>query len=106
MRIPYCSADHILIPHILEIFEKLYNRRLLIRLIGIRFSHIVNGHYQINLFDDNETALNLYNALDKIREKYGDRTVMRAAGMEAKTIGRMLNPFNGLPPVVLAHRKQ
>lgn len=106
MRIPYCSADHILIPHILELFEKLYNRRLLIRLIGIRFSHIVNGHYQINLFDDNETAINLYTALDKIREKYGDRTVMRAAGMEAKTIGRMLNPFNGLPPVVLAHRKQ
>ncbi len=106
MRISYCSADHILIPHILEIFEKLYNRRLLIRLIGIKFSHIVNGHYQINLFDDNETSMNLYKALDKIREKYGDRTVMRAAGMESKTIGRMLNPFNGLPPVVLAHRKQ
>ncbi|WOI22137.1 DNA polymerase IV [Nonlabens ulvanivorans] len=106
MRIPYCSADHILIPHIIEIFEKLYNRRLLIRLIGIKFSHIVNGHYQINLFDDNETSMNLYKALDKIREKYGDRTVMRAAGMESRTIGRMLNPFNGLPPVVLAHRKQ
>ncbi|WP_124979320.1 DNA polymerase IV [Nonlabens xiamenensis] len=106
IRIPYCSADHILIPKILEIFERLYNRRLLIRLIGIRFSHIVGGHYQINLFDDNEKDLNLYNALDRIREKYGDRMVVRAAGMEAKTIGRMLNPFNGLPPVVLAHRKQ
>lgn len=106
MRIPYCSADHILIPHILDIFKKLYNRRLLIRLIGIKFSNIVNGHYQINLFEDNETALNLYAALDKIREKYGDRTVMRAAGMEAKTVGRMVNPFNGLPPIVLAHRKQ
>lgn len=106
LRIPYCSADHILIPKMLELFKQLYNRRLLIRLIGIRFSHIVNGHYQINLFDDNETALNLYNAMDKIREKYGDRTVMRAAGMEARTIGRIINPFNGLPPVVLAHRKQ
>ena len=106
LRIPFCSADHILIPKILELFKRLYNRRLLVRLIGIRFSHLVNGHYQINLFDDNETAINLYNALDNIREKYGDRTVIKASGMEARTIGRMINPFNGLPPVVLAHRKQ
>ncbi len=106
LRIPFCSADHILIPKILDLFDRLYNRRLLVRLIGIRFSHLVSGHYQINLFEDDESALNLYNALDKIREKYGDRKVIRAAGMEARTIGRMNNPFNGLPPVVLAHRKQ
>lgn len=105
-RISYCSADHILIPKILDIFQKLYNRRLLVRLIGIRFSHLAGGNYQINLFDDNETAINLYKTLDHIREKYGDRTVVKASGMDAKTIGRMVNPFNGLPPVVLAHRKQ
>ena len=39
MRIPYTSADHILIPKILDLFKNLYNRRLLVRLIGIRFSH-------------------------------------------------------------------
>ncbi|MBT8299847.1 MAG: DNA polymerase IV, partial [Maribacter sp.] len=43
MRIPYTSADHILIPKILELFKALYNRRLLVRLIGIRFSHLVSG---------------------------------------------------------------
>jgi len=106
LRIPYCSADHILIPKILELFEQLYNRRLLVRLIGVRFSYLVNGHYQINLFEDPTTTVNLYNAMDMLRERYGDRSVMRASGMEAKTIGRMMNPFNGLPPVVLAHRKQ
>ncbi|MGB5983501.1 MAG: DNA polymerase IV [Nonlabens sp.] len=105
-RIAFCSADHILIPKILDLFKKLYNRRLLVRLIGIRFSHLVSGNYQINLFDDNETAINLYEALDNIREKYGDRKVVKASGMEARTIGRMINPFNGQPPVVLAHRKQ
>lgn len=105
-RIAFCSADHILIPKILDIFTQLYNRRLLVRLIGIRFSHLVSGNYQINLFDDNENAINLYNALDRIREKHGDRKVIKASGMEARTIGRMINPFNGLPPVVLAHRKQ
>lgn len=106
LNIPFCSADHILIPQILELFDKLYNRRLLVRLIGVKFSHIVSGNYQINLFDDTETTLGLYNAMDKLRERYGDRSVIRASGLEAKTIGRMMNPFNGLPPVVLAHRKQ
>ncbi|SIQ15050.1 DNA polymerase IV [Maribacter ulvicola] len=105
MRIPYTSADHILIPKILDLFKNLYNRRLLVRLIGIRFTHLVSGNYQINLFDDTEEILSLYNAMDNIRKRYGDKSVLRASGMGAKTIGRMHNPFNGLPPVVLAHRK-
>lgn len=105
LRIPYTSADHILIPKILELFKTLYNRRLLVRLVGIRFSHLVTGNYQINLFDDTEEILSLYNAMDMIRKRYGDKSVLRASGMGAKTIGRMHNPFNGLPPVVLAHRK-
>nr|WP_282100262.1 DNA polymerase IV [Aquimarina sp. MMG016] len=106
LKIPYTSADHTLIPKIQELFDKLYQKRLLVRLIGIRFSHLVNGNYQINLFDDDEKQLNLYQALDNIRIRYGDRSVIRAAAMGAKTIGRMQNPFNGQPPIVLAHRKQ
>ncbi|RKS56071.1 DNA polymerase-4 [Gillisia mitskevichiae] len=106
LKIPYTSADHILLPKIQDLFKKLYNRRLLVRLIGIRFSHLAGGNYQINLFDDNAEILNLYNAMDTIRIRYGDRSVLRAASLGAKTIGRMTNPFNGEPPVVLAHRKQ
>ena len=106
LRIPYTSADHILIPKILDLFKTLYNRRLLVRLIGIRFSHLVSGNYQINLFEDTEETLSLYNAMDTIRKRYGDKSVIRAAAMGARTIGRMHNPFNGQPPVVLAHRKQ
>jgi len=106
VRIPYTSADHILIPRILELFNILYNKRMLVRLIGIRFSHLVPGNYQINLFEDTEEALNLYAAMDHLRERFGDKSVLRAAGMGAKTIGRMVNPFNGQPPIVLAHRKQ
>ena len=106
LRIPYTSADHILIPKIMEMFKTLYNRRLLVRLVGIRFSHLVSGNYQINLFDDTEEILNLYNAMDHIRKRYGDKSVIRASAMGARTIGRMQNPFDGRPPIVLAHRKQ
>lgn len=104
-RIPYTSADHVLIPKTLELFNKLYNKRLLVRLIGVRFSHLVEGGLQINLFEDNEEIINLYHAMDKIRDKHGDRSVLRAYGMEAKTISRF-NPFTGEPPPLLANRRQ
>ncbi len=104
-RIPYTSADYLLIPKALELFDKLYNRRLLIRLIGVRLSDIVNGCHQIDLFDNQMRALNLYQAMDKIRDKHGDRSIMRVSGMEAKTISRW-NPFNGEPPPLLPNRHQ
>ncbi|RDY57926.1 DNA polymerase IV [Flagellimonas nanhaiensis] len=106
MKIPYSSADHILIPKILELFEKLYQRRMLVRLVGVRFSDLVSGNYQIHLFDDTLEALSLYNAMDTIRKRYGDRAVVYASSMGAKSIGRFHNPFNGEPPIVLAHRTQ
>lgn len=103
-RIPYTSADHILIPRVLELFEKLYNRRLLVRLIGVRYSHLVSGGHQINLFEDATEMINLYQAMDKIREKFGDRSVLRASGIQARTISRF-NPFTGEPPPLLPNRR-
>ena len=104
-RIPYTAADHILIPKVLELFDKIYNRRMLVRLIGVRYSHLVNGGHQINLFEDSEERINLYQAMDKMRDRYGDRIVMSAAGMEARSISRF-NPFKGEPPPLLANRRQ
>ncbi len=106
VKIPYTSADHIIIPTVLELFKKLYQRRLLIRLVGVKITDIVSGNYQINLFDDSEQMLDLYHAMDSIRNKYGELSITRASAMGAKTIGRFSNPFNGEPPTLLAHRKQ
>ena len=106
MYIPYTSADHVLIAKIHELFKLLYTRRVLIRLVGVRFSHLVGGHYQINLFDDNSKQLNLYKSMDTIRMRYGPGSIMRASTMEAKSIRSNRNPFNGEPPIILAHRKQ
>ena len=102
-RIPYTSADHVLIPRVMELFDKLYNRRLLVRLIGVRYSHLVHGGHQISLFEDAAEMISLYQAMDRIREKHSDRKVLRASGMEARTIGRY-NPFTGEPPPLLANR--
>ncbi len=103
-KIPYSSSDHVLIPIVLELFKKLYNRRVLVRLIGVRYSHLVEGAHQISLFEDTN-MLQLYKAMDEIRERYGDRAVMRASGMTAKSISRW-NPFSGEPPPLLANRRR
>ena len=95
VKIPYTSADHVIIPKVMELFDRLYNRRLLIRLVGVRFSSLVSGNYQINLFDDTEEMLRLYDAMDKIRNRFGELSVQKAAAIGAKTIGRFSNPFNG-----------
>ena len=104
-RIPYTAADHVLIPKVKELFKRLYDRRLLVRLIGVRCSHLVGGGYQMNLFEESEELSNLYSAMDHIRQRFGDRSVLRAVSLGAKTIGRT-NPFNGEPPPLLANRHQ
>jgi DNA polymerase IV len=104
-KITYSAADHNIIPIVTQLYEKLYQRRMLVRLIGIRLSDLVSGGHQIDLFDDAEKTIKLYQAMDLMRERYGDRAVIRAVSMDAKTIGRY-NPFSGEPPPLLANRRQ
>jgi DNA polymerase-4 len=105
IKIPYSSSDHTLIKHVKELFRKLYNRRLLVRLIGVRYSDLVSGGQQMNLFEDTEEMANLYQAMDRIRNRYGDHAVRRVIGMDARSIGRGDNPFDGGPPILLANRR-
>lgn len=79
-RIPYTAMDHLLIQKALELFDKLYQKRMLIRLIGVRFSHLVQGSHQYSLFEDTTTQIELYRAMDKIRMKYGSSAISRACG--------------------------
>ncbi|MDA0357006.1 MAG: DNA polymerase IV [Bacteroidetes bacterium] len=104
-QIPYSAMDHNLIPIVMDLYKNLYQRRLLVRLVGIRFSNLVEGGQQMHLFENDEKIANLSIAMDKMRQRYGDRAVLRAVGMDAKTIGRW-NPFTGEPPPLLANRKQ
>ncbi|MFW6309644.1 MAG: DNA polymerase IV [Prolixibacteraceae bacterium] len=104
-KIPYTSLDHTLIETTLDLFNALYNRRVLIRLIGVRFSNLIGGSYQIRLFEDSEKMIKLYQSMDKIRNRFGHDAVLRAATMDVKSIRGGHNPFNGQPPVIPAHRR-
>jgi len=81
-QIPYTAFDHQLIAVVKDLFDRLYQRRMLIRLIGVRFSGLVSGNPQLNMFDDNLGMINLYQALDRIRRKYGSHAVRRGVAMK------------------------
>jgi DNA polymerase-4 len=83
-RLPYTSADHILTQTVTDLFAKLYQRRMRLRLIGVRFSGLVRGTYQIDLFNDTEEMLALYQAMDRMKTRYGFDAVMRCAGASFK----------------------
>jgi DNA polymerase-4 len=93
MRIPYTSLDHVLIEKVQELFDKLFQKRMLIRLVGIKFSHLVQGTYQYNLFEDTGEHLKLLQAMDKIRNRFGKDAVSRAVGLNMRSMD--VNPFNG-----------
>lgn len=102
-RIPYSAADHEIIPIVMNLFEKLHNRRLLVRLVGVRMSELVHGNYQMRLFDEGSRLATLYHSMDDIRERFGERAIQRAIGMHVKRIGHF-NPFRGETPVIVANR--
>ncbi|HZK95379.1 MAG TPA: DNA polymerase IV, partial [Prolixibacteraceae bacterium] len=90
LRIPYTQFDHTLLGVAKELFRKLYQRRMLIRLIGVRFSYLVSGTQQLDLFEDTSARVNLYTSMDGIRKRFGASAIYRASGLAArKTIEAM-----------------
>jgi DNA polymerase IV len=76
-QIPYTAFDHVLVPAVKELFTKLYQRRVLIRLVGVRFTKLIRGVPQLNLFEDTPEMIRLYMSLDNIRKKYGERIIRK-----------------------------
>ncbi|MBB1149466.1 MULTISPECIES: DNA polymerase IV [unclassified Myroides] len=84
-KIAYTAADHLLNAQVLDIFEKHYQRRMRLRLIGINFSGLARGSYQINLFEDSQEIMALYEAMDHIKKQYGIQAVHRCSSAILKT---------------------
>lgn len=96
VHMPYTSADDVLIKKALELFDKLYTRRMLLRLVGVRLSHLVHGQYQIDMFEDTEEKIRLYQAMDHIRLRHGNQSVYRASSLGMNKRIRMdMNLFKG-----------
>lgn len=79
--ISYTNADHILLKIARQLFEKLYERRMLVRLLGIRFTNLIPGNYQINLFEDTQEMIHLYQAIDSVKKQFGERVLLRGKSL-------------------------
>jgi len=96
IHISYTSSDHVILRVVQELFDRLYNRRMLIRLVGVRLSNLVHGNQQISLFDDTEEDINLYEAMDFIKHKHGVEKLIRATTLDVNKRVRMeMNMFKG-----------
>jgi DNA polymerase IV len=82
-QIAYTAFDHILLDTVFGLFEKLYSRRMLIRLVGVKLSQLVGGAQQLNMFEDTPEMTSLYQAMDRIRTRFGKQAIGRAGGILA-----------------------
>jgi len=81
-KIAYTSADHTLSRVALELFNKVYTRRMRIRLVGLRFTDLVHGNHQMNLFEDTEEQMSLYQTMDYLKNRFGSNALGRASGFD------------------------
>ena len=76
--IDYTALDDVLIAKVKSLFGKLYNRENKVRLLGVRFSHLIPFTLQMSLFDQSEEKLQLYQAVDKIKSQFGHDMITKA----------------------------
>ncbi len=77
--VPYTCADDEMIPVVKELFDKLYQKGVPVRLLGVRLSELTHDAIQTNLFDDVERKTDLYKAIDQVKERFGKNALNRAS---------------------------
>lgn len=77
----YTATDDVIIEKVRQLFKALYSRRMRVRLVGVRLSHLVPGNYQINLYADTPKKVKLYSLIDSVKKQYGEQFLKRASGL-------------------------
>ena len=82
--IDYTSLDDQLIAKTRDLFTKFYRKDQPVRLLGVRFSHLIPFTMQMNLFNNQEEKLNLYKAVDNIKDRFGGYSIIKAITVKNK----------------------
>jgi DNA polymerase-4 len=80
--IDYTALDNILQAKVKDLFHKLYKKGEKVRLLGVRLSHLVPMTIQMNLFDNASEKLQLYQAVDKIKNQFGSDVITKATTLK------------------------
>jgi len=80
--IDYTSLDDQLIAKAKDIFNKAYEKKRPVRLLGVRFSQLIPFTMQMNLFNNSEGKLNLYKTVDDIKDRFGSKLVTKAVTLK------------------------
>ncbi|MGJ1435680.1 DNA polymerase IV [Sphingobacterium siyangense] len=84
VKVSYTNSDKQITEKVMELFKKLYSRRMLIRLIGVKFSNLITGNYQVDIFNDTMEEIHLMQAMDHIRKRFGVEYIMKGICLEGK----------------------
>jgi DNA polymerase-4 len=76
--IDYTALDDLLIAKVKDLFNKSYQKGRPVRLLGVRFSQFIPFTMQMSLFDNNAEKLNLYKAVDEIKNHFGTQLISKA----------------------------
>lgn len=71
------SFDDEFIRVVRELFHQLYDGKSPVRLIGVRFSELIEQHMQTDLFQNKLKKDRLYQAIDVVKKRYGKGSVGR-----------------------------
>ena len=82
--IDYSSLDDRLIAKAKDIFAKHYQKGRPVRLLGVRFSQLIPFTMQMDLFNNSQEKLNLYKAVDDIKDRFGSKLVKKAITVKQK----------------------
>ena len=85
-------ADSLSSRHLIEqatrLFHNLFEKERPVRLVGIRFSHLVRAGNQLAIFDSDQEETQLYQAIDKVKGKYGSSKLQLARGLDMGSVKR------------------
>ncbi len=82
--VDYTALDDVLIAKVKDLFNKTWQKGRPVRLLGVRFSHMIPITMQMSLFENNAEKLNLYKAVDDIKDRFGSKLLTKAVNSNSK----------------------
>ncbi|RYY56732.1 MAG: DNA polymerase IV [Chitinophagaceae bacterium] len=80
--IDYTALDDVLNAKVKDLFNKVWQKGRPVRLLGVRLSQFIPFTMQMSLFGNKVEKLNLYKAMDEIKERFGVKSVTKAVSIK------------------------